>query len=287
MRKDQELHGRAVIENLADTYRQLFIPPGPGGKEKYLDIVTQGHDPKSRDLSHFTTSDEDSLTFEETPAGIVSVITLGMRKDYMTFIRIMAHRCEEADIPNTQGASIIDGVINWRKIEQHLEGFSASDYNEEFKRFTADKRNFKDSLIVLSVGPYSGVHAEKIGLPSEKWIALSHIIRKYHECTHFICRNLYPDKKDPIWDELVADAVGIVAAFGHFDADMEKLFLGIDGSTYIGGRLENYAAVDASLTEKVCQLLDNFSDMIAKDQPKTPFELAIKLEETKEDNLFI
>ena len=283
MGKDKELHGRAVIETLADTYRQLFVSPGPDGKEKYLDIVERGNEPESRDLSHFITSEEDSMTAEDTPAESVTVITLGRREDFITFLRIMANRCEPVDIPDTQGATIIDGVINWRKIEQHMKGFSGPDYNKEFRRFTSERRNFKDALIVLSVGPYSAISAEKVGVSPDEWMTLSHKIRKYHECTHFICRNLYPDKKDAIWDELVADAVGIVAAFGKYDADMEKLFLGIDGNTYTGGRLENYTDVDAALTERICCVLDGFSGIAGKDISLTPYELAIKLEDTKEE----
>ena len=30
-------------------------------------------------------------------------------------LRIMANRCEMVEIPKTQGASIIDGVINWER----------------------------------------------------------------------------------------------------------------------------------------------------------------------------
>lgn len=283
MGKEQEFHGRAVIETLADTYRQLFVSPGPGGKEKYLDIVERGNEPEARDLSHFITSDEDSMTTEETPAGVVTVITLSKREDFVTFLRIMANRCEETDIPDTQGASIINGVINRRKIERHMEGFSGSEYDEEFRRFTSERRNFKDALIVLSVGPYSAIPAKMTGVSDEEWIILSHKIRKYHECTHFICRNLYPDKKDAIWDELVADAVGIVAAFGKYNADMEKMFLGIDGNIYTGGRLENYTVVDAPLTERICCVLDRFSGIAGKDTSWLPYELAIKLEDTKEE----
>ncbi|MBQ4482873.1 MAG: hypothetical protein II966_06530, partial [Lachnospiraceae bacterium] len=233
-----------VIATLADTYRQLYVAPGPGAKEKYLAIVEKGHEPETRDLSHFITSEKDSILTVQTLVGEVTVITLGNREDFVTFLQIMANRCEPVDIPDTQGASIIDGVINRRKIEQHMEGLSGPEYNEEFRRFTADKRNFKDALIVLSTGPYSAIPAGRIGACDAEWITLSQKIRKYHECTHFICRRLYPDKKDAVWDELVADAVGIVAAFGKFDADMEKLFLGIEGDTYTGGRLENYADVD-------------------------------------------
>ena len=280
-----------VIEKLADIYRQLFVAPGPGAKEKYLDIVQRGHEPETRDLSHFITSDEDSMTLEETPAGSVSVITLGRREDFVTFLRIMANRCEPVDIPDTQGASILSGIINWRKIERHKEEFLGSlddkedaekAWKEEFRRFTADKRNFKDTLIILSIGPYSAVPAARLGLSDEEWLAFSGRIRRYHECTHFICRNLYPDKKDAVWDELVADAVGIVAAFGKYDADMGKRFLGIEGDTYLGGRLENYAEIDPALTEKISGVLEHFS-RVAEAHPKTdPYELAIMLEDEKE-----
>ncbi len=280
-----------VIETLADTYRQLFVVPGSGAKEKYLDIVQRGLEPDCRDLSHFITSDEDSITYEETPAGKVSVITLGRREDFVTFLRIMANRCEKVDIPDTQGASILDGVINWRKIERHrikfLESLDNKEdavkaWKEEFGRFTSDRRNFKDTLIILSIGPYSAVPAAKLGLFDEEWIKLSGMIRKYHECTHFICRKLYPDKKDAIWDELVADAAGIVAAFGKYDPDMGKLFLGIEGDTYTGGRLENYADVDVRLTQKVSGVLDSFSSVAAEHPGTDPYELAIMLEEQME-----
>ena len=70
-------------------------------------------------------------------------------------------------------------------------------------------------------------------------------IRKYHECTHFVCRRLYREKKDPVWDELVADAVGLYAAFGKYDISLAELFLGIKDGRYTGGRLENYLDKEA------------------------------------------
>ena len=134
---------------------------------------------------------------------------------------------------------------------------------------------------MLSIGPYSAVPAEKLGLSDQEWIRLSGMIRRYHECTHFVCRNLYPDLIDAVWDELVADAVGLTAAFGSFDADMEKLFLGIEEDRYIGGRLENYAEVDTDLVKKVTDVLDHFSKLIAAHPSIGPYELAILLEENK------
>ncbi|MBQ7586426.1 MAG: hypothetical protein IJT37_00180 [Lachnospiraceae bacterium] len=54
----------------------------------------------------------------------------------------------------------------------------------------SNRRNFKDSLIILSVGPYSAVQAAKLGLSDDEWISLSDKIRRYHECTHFVCRSV-------------------------------------------------------------------------------------------------
>ncbi len=213
----------------------------------------------------------------------------------------MANRCEAVEIPDTQGASLIDGVINRAKIKAHkVEFFKAEaekgnlwpGWSAEFKRFTSDKRNYQDAVIVLSVGPYNAIPAERLGLPEAEWITLSDRIRKYHECTHFVCRRLFPDKKNAVWDELVADAVGIFAAFGKYDPEIEKLFLGIEGGRYVGGRLENYvtdlpgeerAAVLSELAGRIPRVLDAFDGLITENQGAEPFELALLLEDNMKE----
>ena len=72
-----------------------------------------------------------------------------------------------------------------------------------------------------------------------------------------------------------------MAAFGRFDADIEKLFLGIEKDRYTGGRLENYAEVDKNLVEKVSEALDHFSKIISENPSIEPYDLAILLEENK------
>ena len=194
-------------------------------------------------------------------------------------------------IPRTQGASTLDGVINWTKIRAHKEEFlrangAGADWDREFARFTADRANFKDVLIVLSVGPYSAVSADSAGLGEAEWLSASHTIRKVHECTHVVCRRLFPEKKDAVWDELVADAVGVTAAFGRFDPALALLFLGIDGERYVGGRLENYVdgeddrqeRLDA-LAGKIRRTLPRLESVIGSFHGKGPYELAIRLEE--------
>ena len=213
----------------------------------------------------------------------------------------MANRCEAVDIPDTQGASLIDGVINRAKIKAHKEEFFKAeaekgslrpDWSTEFKRFTSDKRNYQDAVIVLSVGPYNAIPAVRLGLPEDEWITLSDRIRKYHECTHFVCRRLFPEKKNAVWDELVADVVGIYAAFGKYNPRVEELFLGIEDGRYVGGRLENYvtdlsgeerAAVLSELADKISSVLKDFDKVISENSSAAPFELALLLEDSMKE----
>ena len=293
---DEKIRGNSVIKTLAEIYKQLYIEPSDDALEKYRNVVLRGNEPEKYDLSHFVTSERDTLEYADTPAGKVMCITLHERQDFITFLRIMGNRCAMADIPDTQGASILDGVINWKTINDHREEYfsenqeaSDSGWNEEFKRFTSDKKNYTDALIILSVGPYSNTPASSVGIPEDEWIPKSHTIRKYHECTHFICRRKFPEKKDAIWDEVVADAVGIYAAFNRPDTDMEKKFLGIEGDHYIGGRLENYVEADTDeekkeeldrLSARISKVLEGFEKIMTDNKGVPPFEMAVILEES-------
>ena len=308
-----ELYGADVITSLAKIYQQLYIVPGNDGIERYEDVVKKGQEIPNGDLPHFVTDQRDSLVYEDTPAGKVCVITLYNRQDFVTFLRIMANRCSVVDIPDTQGASILSGVINWTKIRAHKEEFYSDenskgnlfpDWKTEFARFTSDKSNYLDTLIVLSVGPYSGICTDRMNgyltrtgsgsktLSNDEWLSLSDTIRKNHECTHFICQVKYPEKKDAIWDELVADAVGIYAAFGRFDRGMETLFLGIGEDGYTKGRLENYVEAD-SLEEKqeklgvlsagIMRVLKQFERMAEEKRIVNPYDLAVMFEENKDN----
>ena len=167
------------------------------------------------------------------------------------------------------------------------------DWNAEFKAFTSDKKNYLDALIVLSYGPYSNISADRMGLSSDEWLTISHTIRLYHECTHFICRRLFPQKIDAIWDELVADAIGLFAAYGHYDKEKACIFLGVDEKGYTGGRLENYAKTEDELEPslykerldalalKVYETLSDIEKLIQENTNKEPFELISIIEEKK------
>ena len=285
-----EAQGRQVLPVMAKSFQQLDLAPRPEGNPHYREVVLAGEDAPQKDLSHFFMDERDTSVFLDTPAGEVRAVTLHDRRDFETALNCIGNKTRTAEIPATQGASILDGVISWPKINAHQEEYlkKADDWDEEFARFTADKKNYTEALILLSYGPYSAVPAEAAGLTEEEWNRYSDTIRRYHECTHFVCRRLYPDQINAIWDELAADAAGITAAFGHYDLALAERFLGIRGEHYTKGRLENYAKTKTPaeldvLAAEIHGILKKIEALLKEHEGKPVFDLVLLLEEHQKE----
>ena len=263
-----------VLEILAAEYPQLYLNPDKDTLESYRRVVLQGEAPEERSLGHYVGDQYDRMETVDTPAGPVHVVTLGSRKDFELVLRSLmaAKNGPKAPIPKSQGAAMLT-VFNWPRIRAHLAIFPEKEQAAEFKRFTSVKESYLDNLVVLSIGPYSGVHASGLGLSEHEWLEHSDTIRRYHELTHVICRRLYPDNISAVRDELIADAVGLYAAFGYFDPETEKLFLGIKDSHYIGGRLENYTEEPEKQMGTVIAELDRIGNVVHSLQGAEPFAL--------------
>ena len=264
----------SVFESLAGDYPLLYLNPDTDDQETYRRTVLRGEDPGSCSLAHYRGSAADREETMETPVGKVRVVTLGNRQDFELVIRgLMAVKeGPKAEVPPSQGAAMLF-VFNWPRIHAHLAAFPPEEQNGEFRRFTADKKNYLDTLVVLSRGPYSHVEAAAAGFPEEEWLEYSDTIRRYHELTHVICRRTYPGDIDAVRDELVADAVGLAAAFGRFDIPLEKLFLGIRDEAYTGGRLGNYTDRPEEAAAPVCAALEKIGETVRKASWDSPFDL--------------
>ena len=235
---------REIIESLAARYPQLLLPLSFETKnsERYRAAVLRGEPVEG--TPEFLTSESDTLEVYATPAGEVPVLYLENREDFEHALRALAYRCEPREILPSVGASTVSGLINWERIRSHKREFLASggwNWAAEFKRFTAEKENYQDTLILLSAGYYSAVPPESLGLAPELWLEKSLVIRKYHELTHFVCRKLFPERKNVLRDEIYADCIGLTAAFGSYHPNWARMFLGIENESYRpGGRLEHY-----------------------------------------------
>ena len=263
-----------VLERLAADYPQLYLNPDTDTQETYRRVVLRGEEPERKSLTHYRGDPADREEVMETPEGSVRVVTLGNRQDFELALRsLMAAKDGPlTPIPASQGAAMLT-VFNWPRIHAHLALYPEEERAAEFKRFTAVRENYVDMLVLLSRGPYSHVAAAAVGETEAAWLEHSDTIRRYHELTHVICRRQYPGDVAPIRDELVADAVGLTAAYGCFDPETEKLFLGIRDGRYVGGRLGNYTNAPESLTEAVCDALERVRATIDNQTGTEPFRL--------------
>lgn len=263
-----------VLERLAADYPQLYLNPDTDSQEAYRRVVLRGETTQTKSLAHYRGDRADRDEIADTPAGCVRVVTLGNRQDFELALRsLMAAKDGPlVPIPESQGAAMLT-VFNWPRIHAHLALYPEEERAAEFKHFTAVRENYVDMLVLLSRGSYSHVDAAAVGETEAAWLEHSDTIRRYHELTHVICRSIYPGDVAPIRDELVADAVGLYAAYGCFDPETEKLFLGIRDGRYVGGRLGNYTDAPESLTEAVCDALERIRAMREAEEGTEPFSL--------------
>ena len=220
------MHSPHPVIKLAEIYPQLYLPVSEGGSrtELYKRIVRLGMT-YTGESTCFSLSPEDELTYPGTPYGKVACIYLSLREDFISFIRIMRYRCEPYTISDSVGAMFISGIVNWRR------------------RFAGEE--YKDEIIVLSKGGYSGTDHSRTPYTRDKWLDISKKIRTYHEITHFICRRLFPERLPAVTEEVICDAAGMLHAFGGYDGRLAEIFLGVEREGLTpGGRLENYIGVD-------------------------------------------
>ena len=173
--------------------------------------------------------------------------TFRLREDFEHAVRSILYRCEPKPIPLTTGAMVIFGVRNAEKVETELRAAGAKGEEERtdaLRRLRALpdwKQRFTEAVFLISTGPYSNVPAEAVGMDTEEWKNVSGRIRLYHELSHVFSRRFYPEHKEAVRDEVIADAIGLLYAFGKYDAALGRRVIGIGPDGYMpGGRLENY-----------------------------------------------
>ena len=264
----------SVLGCLAEEYPQLYLNPDTDTREAYRRVVLRGEEPVTKSLSHYRGDPADRKEIVDTPAGQVRVVTLGNRQDFELVLRgLMAAKDGPlTPIPESQGAAMLT-VFNWPRIHTHLATFPEKEREVELKCFTAVRENYIDTLVVLSRGPYSHVDAVTVGETDAEWLDHSDTIRCFHELSHVICRRLYPGDIAPIRDELVADAVGLIAAYGQFDLLLEQRFLGVQGGRYVGGRLGNYTDNPDTLASQVSSALERIKAKTDTLSWEEPFDL--------------
>jgi hypothetical protein len=193
---------------------------------------------------------ELQLVLHPTLAGHIPLLITGNRADFVRLVQALTRRNEPEPIPASMGAAMVAGYNNWDRVRRYRRAWEAenqpgtwgNNWADEFKRLIPRKELYQDNFIILSDGPYSGVHAAEVGLTEAAWRQASLTIRREHECAHYFTRRVFGSMRNNLLDELIADYMGLVAACGPFRADWFLRFMGLEAFPDYrpGGRLENY-----------------------------------------------
>ncbi len=241
-----------VKRSLAYPFPALFFPLGEDVQESeaYQRMRAEGiadperpFPPDSLLATHF-----DTLSWElyQTSAGKIPVIYCRARTDFEAMLRAITAKNSLEPIPVTQGAQYISGYRNRERIRHRKRKFLEENdelfWPAEWKAMSENKDLYCDKLIILSNNPYSNIPARKMGLEDAEWLEKALILRREHECMHYIVRRRLLNVTNNVLDEIVADAAGMMEALNDFRASWLLLFLGFDGTGELqaDGRLHIY-----------------------------------------------
>lgn len=155
-----------------------------------------------------------SISFAHTLGGTLPVIATGCHEDFRAMEAVLNGREQSRDLPPT---------VNAFTIEARAEPV------------------YRHRLLLLNRAPYSNIPAEALGLSTEEWLEGSQRLRLRHECAHYETLRLLGGMRNHALDEILADGLGQIAAFGDFDADRQRLFFGLEkGRDTCIGRLSYY-----------------------------------------------
>jgi hypothetical protein len=250
---EREARDRGIFPTLARRLVQLRFPieEGISQTDAYRAATRRGVFPPGEEAGFALDSPERlELVLHPTLAGHVPVLTAGSRPDFVRLVRACSSRNEPERVPDSMGACIVNGLNNWDRVaryRQRLEAdrggpFDEAAWSEAFRGLVPQKPLYQDRFIILSREPYSAVPASAIGRDDAEWRALSVVIRREHECTHYFTLRAFGVMRNNLLDELIADFAGLAGAFGRYDAGLALRFLGLeDFPRYrAGGRFENY-----------------------------------------------
>ena len=199
---------------------QLLLSPGNNVRsgEAYQRLVMRGEPAQAADLEQAPRLHDPagpSISLAAHPTGAVPVLSFSDHRDFVLAVRCLANRCEAVPVQPTVHAQAISGLIHWGLIRE------------------VDRRT-RCQILLLHRAPYSSLPADTIpDQPSaDRWIELSQIWRLEHELTHIACRRLVGEMRINLYDELVADALGMTAALGRFDADLFRRGLGLSQNAH-------------------------------------------------------
>jgi hypothetical protein len=241
------------------------------------------------------------IVLHASAAGRIPLLVVRHRQDFVLLVQALTGRNEPVPVTASQGAAMVAGYVNWQRVAELRRAWedeepaargsaAAAGWAAELARLAERRELYQDRFILLGDGPYSGVPAAAMGLDEEEWRRQSLVIRREHECAHYLTRRLFGSMRNNALDELIADFAGITAAAGGFRADWFLRFIGLESFPRYraGARLDLYRgkpplsdgafAVLRALLHAAAGELERWDAVLRRSPaPPRPFTVAFRL----------
>ena len=208
------------------------------------------------------------LAIEGHTAGALPVLSTPNRRDFETLLIALACRHEPRDVNPAVNAQLVSGLVNWDRLGRYRATWLAAQgslagaggWPAELARVEAGEPwRFLDRVLLACDRPYSGVGAAELGLPmgEAEWLDRSRILRVEHELTHYARRRLLGGMSEDLFEELLADFMGLTRALGRFEAGWFLRFLGLEDLPRVrdDGRLHAYTAgLSRDAVARLCEV---------------------------------
>ena len=234
--------GSDVFSYLQTKLPQLNIPirPDMASTDTYRRVARRGEAFRHDDFGDRLTLEvpgELRLLIQEHPAGALPVLTTSNRKDFLTLLCALGGRSEPRFFPSAMNAQLISGYNNWDRVGRYRDawqrergGFLTTDWAAEMQRVIRTEPSlFQDRIVLVTDAPYSGVTASELefAITDSEWRRCSMSLRLEHEFTHYATKRLWGTMRTNLFDELLADFMGMTHALGRFSKDAFSRFLGL------------------------------------------------------------
>lgn len=212
---------RLAWETLCKALPQLRLAQRSGisGSELYRQVVLQGAEPTHPDLllpgQILVAPDALTLAIARHTFLAIPVLSTPNAQDFLHLTRALAHRGEPVQLEPGVNAQAISGLIHWGLIRELGPDHRAR-------------------VVVLHEAPYGSLSHGGLPFPMDQaaWIKASTAWRLEHELTHLTTKLMLGEMRLNLLDELIADVMGQLIAFGHFSAVLFTLCLQQRWRTY-------------------------------------------------------
>ena len=257
-------HTGVAWELLRYMFVELSFPvaSGQSNNPEFLAALKRGVLPINKEAWVPSCPNGFKVYLHSTLAGRLPVIECEAEQDFVHLHQSLVCRNEPCHVPDSRGATIVKNYNNWARVNMHK---SPEGGIPKYPNL------YRDYIALLSYRNYSGIPAQAFGLTSIEWKQKSLILRREHEAAHYMTQRFYHCAKNSLHDEIIADFMGLTAAFEEYEPDKFLTFLGLEGYPAYrqGGRLEIYLPTNSEGFVEACKAVNQAAKNIAHYYKKT------------------